>query len=80
MPSQEEGRSKKISEIFDDYEARTNFVGFFDLLYKIDRRLEPERYEGAEVAGEQLSSVALGQPVSVAPVQPYSVGSRQPIP
>lgn len=35
----------KLAEIFDDYEARTNFVGFFDLLYKIDRRLEPERYE-----------------------------------
>lgn len=36
--------------IFDDYDARTNFVGFFDLLYKIDRRLEPERYEeGADL-------------------------------
>lgn len=40
-----EQEDKNIEKIFDDYEARTNFVGFFDLLYKIDRRLEPERYE-----------------------------------
>ena len=39
-----------VAEFFDDYEARTNLVGFFDLLYKIDRRLEPERYEeGADL-------------------------------
>ena len=59
-----------LAEIFDDYEARANFVGFFDLLYKIDRRLEPERYEdGAkvppmkQVARGQLSSVASKQPL-----------------
>ncbi len=44
-------RQQVISEIFDDYEARSNFVDFFDLLYKIDRRLEPERYEdGADLS------------------------------
>ena len=39
-----------VAEVFDDYEARANFVGFFDLLYKIDRRVNPERYEaGADI-------------------------------
>jgi hypothetical protein len=38
-------RETIIEEIFDDYEARANFVGFFQLLYKIDRRLEPQRYQ-----------------------------------
>jgi len=28
-----------------DFEARSNLVGFFDLLLKIDRRINPERYE-----------------------------------
>ena len=41
---------EKLNEIFDDYDARANFVGFFDLLYKIDRRVSPERYEeGADI-------------------------------
>ena len=39
-----------IAEVFDDYDARANFVGFFDLLYKIDLRVSPERYEeGADI-------------------------------
>ena len=42
--------AESLSEIFDDYDARTNFVGFYDLLYKIDRRVSPERYEaGADI-------------------------------
>ena len=44
------GREMLVRQVFDDYEARANFVGFFDLLYKVDRRLEPERYEdGADL-------------------------------
>ncbi|MDB4992406.1 MAG: hypothetical protein JWL75_651 [Parcubacteria group bacterium] len=39
------GAKELLLQSFDDYEAKTNFVGFFDLLYKIDRRLQPERYE-----------------------------------
>ena len=39
-----------MQQFFGEFETRTNFVGFFDLLYKVDRRLEPERYEdGAEL-------------------------------
>lgn len=50
MPSDTQQQPKTCAEelllqAFGDYEAKTNFVGFFDLLYKIDRRLEPERYE-----------------------------------
>ena len=30
--------------VFDDFEARSNFVGLFDLLYKIDRRVNPHLY------------------------------------
>ena len=44
-PKERPEQSDYLRQIFDDYKARTNFVGFFDLLYKIDRRLEPERYE-----------------------------------
>ncbi len=47
QPDKHSIRAGITTEIFDDYEARTNFVGFFDLLYKIDRRLEPERYESS---------------------------------
>lgn len=36
---------KQTDGIFEDDEARNNLVGLFDLLYKIDLRLEPERYE-----------------------------------
>ena len=46
-------QSELLRQVFDDFDARTNFVGVFDLLYKIDRRLEPERYEDAEVARGQ---------------------------
>lgn len=45
QPDENSIPAEAMAEIFNDYEARANFVGFFDLLYKIDRRLEPERYE-----------------------------------
>lgn len=30
--------------IFEDFEAKTNFVGLYDLLLKIDRRENPQLY------------------------------------
>lgn len=42
-----------LNKIFDDYDARANFVGFFDKLYELDRKQSPELYEDVEVAREQ---------------------------
>lgn len=38
-------RKAEVDAIFDDFEAKTNFVGLYDLLYKIDRRTKPHLYE-----------------------------------
>jgi hypothetical protein len=32
-------------DIFSDFEARSNIVGLFELLLKIDRRTNPENYQ-----------------------------------
>lgn len=32
-------------EIFEDFEARSNIIGLFDLLLKIDRRVNPHLYD-----------------------------------
>ena len=37
-------KSELMKLIFDDPEAKHNFVGFFDALLKIDMRLHPEEY------------------------------------
>jgi putative ubiquitin-RnfH superfamily antitoxin RatB of RatAB toxin-antitoxin module len=34
-----------VDEIFGDLEARHNIVGLYDLLYKIDQRINPHLYE-----------------------------------
>lgn len=34
----------KMDEIFADFKARSNIVGLFDLLLKIDRRNNPSLY------------------------------------
>lgn len=36
---------EKIDDIFVDFESRSNIVGLFDLLLKIDRRNNPQRYK-----------------------------------
>jgi hypothetical protein len=38
-------RKAEVDAIFDDFEAKTNFVGLYDLLYKVDRRTKPHLYE-----------------------------------
>ena len=35
---------REVDSIFDDPEAQRNVVGLFDLLLKIDRRLNPQTY------------------------------------
>ena len=37
--------SRKIEAIFADFEARNNFVGVFEVLLKVDRRISPENYD-----------------------------------
>ena len=37
--------SEKLEEIFDDFEARGNLVGLFELAYKVDRRVNPQLYD-----------------------------------
>ena len=37
--------AQEVEKVFADYEARTNIVGLFDLLLKIDRRVNPHLYE-----------------------------------
>lgn len=41
----QEEESKLVREIFDDFESRSNFVGLFNLLLKIDRRVNPHLYK-----------------------------------
>lgn len=36
---------KKVDEIFDDFESHNNIVGLYDLLLKIDRRVNPHLYD-----------------------------------
>lgn len=52
MPTGKEAIStltqEKIAEIFDDFQSRQNIVGLYDLLYKIDRRVNPELYIGPQ--------------------------------
>lgn len=38
-------RKAEVDAIFDDFEAKTNFVGLYDLLLKIDRRTSPHLYK-----------------------------------
>jgi len=47
----ENENNKKASEIFEDYEARSNIVGLFDLLLKIDRRVNPKLYAPENKSG-----------------------------
>ena len=37
--------SLEIDQIFDDFEARSNLVGLYNLLLKIDRRVNPQLYD-----------------------------------
>jgi len=49
-------RSEAIDKIFDDPESRRNIVGLFDLLLKIDRRINPDLYKpknGSEKTNEK---------------------------
>ena len=35
----------EVDRLFSDYENKNKIVGFFDLLYKIDKRNFPENYD-----------------------------------
>jgi hypothetical protein len=37
--------NEKVDEIFDDFESRNNIVGLYDLLLKIDQRVNPHLYD-----------------------------------
>ena len=39
------GKSEKQVETTEDFEAKQNLLGFFDLLLKIDMRNNPELYK-----------------------------------
>ena len=47
---QENSREKPLQEfllvrqVFEDFEAKSNIVGLYDLLFKIDRRVNPHLY------------------------------------
>ncbi len=43
--AEEKSSAQKLSEIFNDFESRSNLVGFFDLLLKVDKRIHPENYK-----------------------------------
>ena len=47
QPGQTE-ESELTQRVFGDFEARRNIVGLYDLLYKIDRRINPHLYEHSE--------------------------------
>lgn len=36
---------REVETLFDDIEARSNIVGLYDLLLKVDRRTRPDLYE-----------------------------------
>jgi hypothetical protein len=40
-------KSKEVNQIDEelDFEAKQNLLGFFDLLLKVDMRLNPQNYE-----------------------------------
>ena len=42
---EEKVSNEKVDEIFDDFESRNNIVGLYDLLLKIDRRVNPNLYD-----------------------------------
>jgi len=35
----------QYNEILSEYEARNNLVGFFELLLRVDKRINPQNYE-----------------------------------
>lgn len=43
--AKEDNSTQKLSEIFEDFESRSNLVGFFELLLKVDKRINPKNYE-----------------------------------
>jgi hypothetical protein len=37
-------KQEVIKTVFESYEAKSNLVGLFDLLLKVDKRNNPEKY------------------------------------
>ena len=37
--------SQIVRQVFDDFNSRSNIVGLYDLLYKIDKRVNPHLYD-----------------------------------
>ena len=40
--------SQIVRQVFDDFNSRSNIVGLYDLLYKIDKRVNPHLYNEDE--------------------------------
>ncbi len=43
--TEEQDTPRDVESVFNDFEARSNIVGLFDLLLKIDRRVNPHLYD-----------------------------------
>lgn len=41
----EDQRDPQVTAVFDDFEAKSNLVGLYNLLLTIDRRTHPELYD-----------------------------------
>jgi hypothetical protein len=41
----EDQHDPQVAAVFDDFEAKSNFVGLYNLLLTIDRRTHPELYD-----------------------------------
>ena len=48
MPENYEPKTQVAEIDLEDFESRTNLLGFLELLLKVDRRNNPERYESNE--------------------------------
>ncbi len=42
---QSEENLESLDQVFDDFESKSNIIGLYNLLLKIDRRVNPQLYE-----------------------------------
>lgn len=47
-PKKQVQPSKQIADVLADFEAKSNIVGLYDLLLKIDRRINPKNSDASE--------------------------------
>lgn len=54
-PVTETQKPELLKAVFENYEAKCNLVGLFDLLLKVDKRTNPEKYKKQVVTGGNAS-------------------------